>query len=210
VKGLKQFLDRFSEITLPGSSAQAELSGFGRSRVQQPAHAKSAAVLLHLFPDDHNIFRMCFIKRSSRYPEDPHAGQIAFPGGQREVQDKSHWHTALREAKEEVGISLENTKKVGPLSKLYIPVSNFIVYPYLSYSEETPHFRLQEEEVVALITPKVSDILAEKTLQFREIKVGRNRILPKVPHFYLEEHIIWGATAMILNEFKASVLAFQS
>ncbi len=209
MKDLRQFLDSFSRIQLPGSEAQAKMSGFGRPRVDQPQHAKAASVLLYIFPDRRDEYRMCFIKRSSRFPADPHAGQIAFPGGQREPQDKTHWHTAIREAQEEVGISPEKTKKLGPLSQLYIPVSNFIVYPFLSISEEVPQFQLQESEVAAIITPKVTDILDDKNLQYRDLKVAKNRVLPNVPHFYLENQIIWGATAMILNEFKASALSYE-
>lgn len=209
MKRLRQFLETFSRAQLPGSEAQAEMSGFGRPQVDQPEDARAASVLLYIFPDRQDEYRMCFIKRTSRFPSDPHAGQIAFPGGQRESRDKSHWHTAIREAQEEVGISPLTTKKLGPLSQLYIPISNFIVYPFLSITEEEPQFRLQESEVEAIITPKVIDILDEKNLQYRDLKVAKNRVLPNVPHFYLENQIIWGATAMILNEFKASALAYE-
>lgn len=209
MKRLHQFLDSFTSISLPGPAAQAELSGFGRPRVQQAGNAKKAAVLLYVFPDLQGNYRMCFIKRTSRYPSDPHAGQISFPGGKREPQDNTDWDTAIREAKEEVGILPGNTKKIGALSPLYIPVSNFIVHPFLSSAEEAPNFQLQEEEVDAIITPKISDILDQNSLQYREIKVGQGRLLKDVPHFYLEKQIIWGATAMILNEFKASLLNYQ-
>ncbi len=206
---LRHFLDSFPQLELPGTAAQAELSGFGRSRVKKPKNAKTAAVLLHIFPDQAGQHRMCFIKRASRYPSDPHAGQISFPGGQQESQDATYWDTALREAREEVGISPQKTKKIGALSTLYIPVSNFLVYPFLSFADESPEFQLQETEVDAIITPKISEIIDESSLQYREIAVGKDRVLPDVPHFYLEKNIVWGATAMILNEFKAAVLAHQ-
>ncbi len=82
------FLNSFSKIELPGAKAQNEMAGFGRPDAKKPDHAKQASVLLCIFPDEDGVLRMCFIKRSTRYPSDPHAGQISFPGGQREGLDK--------------------------------------------------------------------------------------------------------------------------
>ena len=202
------FLNSFSKIELPGAKAQNEMAGFGRPDAKKPDDAKQASVLLCIFPDEDGFLRMCFIKRSTRYPSDPHAGQISFPGGQREGLDKTLWQTAIREAKEEVGLKAEKAQKIGVLSDLYIPVSNFVVHPFLSYVPELPNFRLQESEVDDIITPKVSDILDPNNLRFKTLTVRGEIKLSNVPHFYLEKQVIWGATAMILNEFKVVALRF--
>ncbi|NBC25064.1 MAG: NUDIX domain-containing protein [Bacteroidetes bacterium] len=203
-----EFLDSFPKIELPGVEAQNEMAGLGRPDSKKPENAKHASVLLCIFPDEDENLRMCFIKRSTRYPSDPHAGQISFPGGQREALDKSLWHTAIREAKEEVGLHPEKAKKIGALTDLYIPVSNFIVYPFLSFVSDVPNFRQQESEVDDIITPMVSDILDPNNLRFKTLEIRGRRKLANVPHFHLENQVIWGATAMILNEFKTAALRF--
>ncbi len=107
-----------------------------------------------------------------------------------------------------MGLKAEKAQKIGVLSDLYIPVSNFVVHPFLSYVPELPNFRLQESEVDDIITPKVSDILDPKNLRFKTLTVRGEIKLSNVPHFYLEKQVIWGATAMILNEFKVVALRF--
>jgi 8-oxo-dGTP pyrophosphatase MutT (NUDIX family) len=204
---IKSFIENFSSSTLPGSHAQSEMSGFGRPNVPISEHAKNASVLLLFYPEGAE-YNLCFIKRSSRYPEDPHSGQIAFPGGQEESVDESLWHTALREAQEEVGVDANAVQRIGPLTSLYIPISNFLVHPYMGYLEEAPKFSPQESEVQEIITPKVSSILHPGTIKKADLTLGKNKRLKNVPHFYLEKNIVWGATAMILNEFKACAIQF--
>ncbi len=204
---IKSFIENFSNAPLPGSHAQSEMSGFGRANIAPTEHARKASVLLLFYPEgsEHNL---CFIKRTSRYPQDPHSGQIAFPGGQEEKQDQSLWHTALREAKEEVGVDPDAVRQIGPLTPLYIPVSNFLVHPFMGHVEDVPNFSPQESEVQEIITPKVSSILHPGTIKKTDLIMGKNKRLKNVPHFYLKENIVWGATAMILNEFKACAIQF--
>src|SRR5690554_6256997 len=69
-----------------------------------------------------------------------HSNQVSFPGGEFEKQDASLWHTALREANEEVGVPENKVIKISELTKVYIPPSRFLVTPFLAFAEKAPSF----------------------------------------------------------------------
>ncbi|WP_196894588.1 NUDIX hydrolase [Aureivirga marina] len=158
--------------------------------------AKKAAVLALFYPNEKNETCILLTLRASY--NGTHSNQISFPGGKRDKEDKNSKETALRETFEEVGIQeIEIVKK---LSKVYIPPSNFYVSPFLGYVEKQPKFH-NNHEVVKTIELKVKDLLDSKlfTNEIIEVKYAGKM---SVPCFKLGEYIIWGATAMMLNEIK--------
>ncbi len=171
-------------------------------RFKPPANARQAAVLALLYPQN-GRWHLCLIKRTSSDPRDRHAGQIAFPGGSREAEDPDLLHTALREASEETGINPRAVRQLGPMTPIYIPVSNFQVYPFLAWSESRPDFRPQESEVEAILEPPVKDLFHPRSLQRRSIRLASGRQLDQAPCLIWEGHLIWGATAMMLSELRA-------
>lgn len=108
-------------------------------------------------------------------------------------------HTALREAMEETGVAPDQVEMLGPLTSLYIPVSNFEVHPFVGYTTTRPDFVLQQDEVDDIIEVPVSFLLDPGSIQTIDLTV-RNFQLKNVHCFKYEGHIIWGATAMMLNE----------
>ncbi len=171
-------------------------------RFKPPANARQAAVLALLYPQNGH-WHLCLIKRTSSDPRDRHAGQIAFPGGSREAEDPDLLHTALREACEETGINPRAVRQLGPMTPIYIPVSNFQVYPFLAWSESRPDFRPQESEVEAILEPPVEDLFHPRSLQRRPIRLASGRQLDQAPCLIWKDHLIWGATAMMLSELRA-------
>lgn len=127
-----------------------------------------------------------------------------------ETKDEDIWHTSLRETEEEVGIPSGTIKKIGQLSSLYIPVSNFLVYPHIGYINFIPTFKLQKSEVSKVITPPVHHLLGEGVIKYKDLKVRNDIMLESVPHFYLDDNVIWGATAMMLNELRLTLLRLDS
>jgi len=163
---------------------------------------KSASVLALIYLKDEE-WTLLFIERSSKYPGDKHAGQISFPGGQKEGVE-SDWECALRETFEEVGIPTDSISLISPLSKLYIPVSNFLVTPYLAYLENPPSFIIQESEVKQTIEISISHLLDPTHFKRGDV-TGGGRIIKDVPYFDLDGKILWGATSMMTAEILAYI-----
>lgn len=160
--------------------------------------ARQAGVLMTLFPKN-GEWNIVLIERNAN-DRDHHGGQISFPGGKAEPSDGTMLNTALREAEEEVGIAQHQVKILGGLTELYIPVSNFQVHPFLGYLEATPTYRVQVEEVNAVLEAPLSHFSQQGTRQVTDIPINSQITLKNVPYFDLHGRVLWGATAMMLNE----------
>ncbi len=196
------FINRLKENLqrpLPGKEAQYEMARNFRSRseISAPPNARTAGVLMLFYPKNQE-WHLAFIRRKA-HEKDPHSAQISFPGGKYEREDGTVMQTALREAMEETGIAPDQVEMLGPLTSLYIPVSNFEVHPFVGFSTTRPEFVPQEEEVDDIIEVPVSFLLDPDCVQTTDLKV-RDYLLRNVHCFKYEDHIIWGATAMMLNE----------
>lgn len=133
-----------------------------------------------------------------------HRGQISFPGGSVDPGDLSTTHTALREACEEIGVCETDIRLLGDLTPLYIPPSDFRIYPHVAFSQRQPVFRLQPDEVAELLEVPVSHFLDDGNTGQEEWFVGGQP--RQVPFYIVRGHKVWGATAMVLAEL-ATVLA---
>ena len=158
---------------------------------------RKAAVICLFYPDKNNEIHFTLILRKPY--EGVHANQIGFPGGKIENTDKNAQDAALRELEEEIGVPREKPTIIKSLSEVYIPPSNFMVYPFLGYLTEKPGFIKDDYEVAEIIAVPLDKLLNSK-VKIQSVKTGNNNI--EVPTFLLENHIVWGATAMILSEVK--------
>jgi len=123
---------------------------------------------------------------------------VSFPGGRYEESDTSLLETALRESYEEIGINISEVAPIGGLSKLYIPPSNFNVYPYVGYVDHRPRFTPDKTEVERIIEIKLSDLTDTQNRTTKEIQIPYATV--DAPCFIVDGVIIWGATAMIISE----------
>ena len=131
-----------------------------------------------------------------------HSGQISFPGGKQEPEDLDHQFTALRETQEEVGVAPSQVEVLGKWTSLYIPPSNFIMHPYLGWTPEKPTWAPDPREVDAVLEIPLSHLLDPNTLEKRVVPTGVSGTHIEVGGFALESDFIWGATAMVLMEFR--------
>lgn len=156
---------------------------------------KKAAVLLALYKKD-NEWHFPLIKRPMH--ERNHPGQIALPGGAKENNEELEY-TAVREAFEEVGIKIENVNVIGQLTPMPVPISGYLIYPFVGVLKREPEWILNKKEVDELIIVKVSELIRADN-NYSEIWElhGKN---VEVPHFRIEEKVVWGATASVLSEF---------
>lgn len=136
---------------LPGEEAQFSMAPIARKRIAEVSkekyNPKQSAVLILLFPEGESIHTV-LIQRPEY--EGVHSGQVAFPGGKFEESDLELQHTALREAKEEVGIHPPDIQIIGSLTELYITPSNFLVKPFIGILNSKPNFMKDEREVQKL------------------------------------------------------------
>ncbi len=186
---------------LPGNNAQLRLAPQLHLVTNVDEYnlnfARNSSVLILLFPDQSKISTV-LIKRAE-YPG-VHSGQISFPGGKCEKTDSSIISTALREANEEIGITVSDIKIIGELTHLYIPRSNFIIYPVVSYTSEKPDFIVDKEEVNELILVDIDEFLNDNHILMKEF-ITSNKMSVSAPYYKINEHAVWGATAMIISEF---------
>ena len=189
---------------LPGMTAQQHMSPPYRSGIvpREIVNPNFGGVLILLYPH-HGGLHFVLIRRSD-HPADRHKGQISLPGGRHEDSDADYRATALREAREELGIALVDYELLGSLSTLYIPPSNFYIYPAVAYTPARPDFVPDPAEVAELIEVPLSTLLDPGTRIVEEWMMPQyNNTRVMMPHYHIAGHKVWGATAMVLAEFAA-------
>jgi 8-oxo-dGTP pyrophosphatase MutT (NUDIX family) len=198
-KAFIQDLHQIFQQPLPGIEAQREMSPVHRKFLNAPPNARQSATLLLLYQKD-NQWYFPLIQRPGN-EKDKHSGQISFPGGQVEKQDSDVAFTAKREAFEEIGITISDIEIIGKLSQTYIDVSNFNIHPFVGFLSYPPEYTIQKSEVDQVIDFPVKLLLDSNIRKKKDIQV-RNFKLKEVPYFDFQNHVIWGATAIMLQEFS--------
>ena len=195
------FLDRFSNELqkLPGIEAHKKFYPLRFKHIEKPDEVKLSAVGVHLFEKETEIY-FILIERSEY--DGNHSKQIAFPGGKKELVDKDLEETARRESIEEINIDMNKARLIVKIKLGYITVSNFEVYPFLFWHQQVPNYDLSSREVNEILIVKCSELLNDDNLSEIDIEISNNSKLIKVPCFRLQNKIVWGATALILNEIK--------
>ncbi len=200
-------LERQLQLPLPGRDAQFRMAHITRQSYNgnPPSDAKLAGVLALFYPNLRDQWHLVLIERESHNPKDRHRGQISFPGGQFDKADASLAHTALREAEEEIGVCASSIRLLGQLTPLYIPVSNFHVFPFVGVAEHRPAFQIQPEEVKSILEVPFQHFTSPGIAGTTTISLSESLQIPNVPFFDVEGKAVWGATAMILSELLAIV-----
>lgn len=185
---------------LPGRDAHYKMAHVARpAAVTPPSDAKEAGVMALFFPKD-TAWHLTLIQRKNDNPNDRHGGQISFPGGKRDASDTDLRDTALRETEEEVGVPAAHIQVLGELTELYIPVSNFLVKPYVGYVTQTPTFNPQWQEVEQVLEVAWAQLQDNSNRVKTDLQLHPQLTIKGVPCFRIGEHVIWGATAMMISE----------
>ena len=201
---LESFLKLRLASPLPGDKAHQEMrartldNGFPSFTHKLPP--RPGAVLILLYPD---AGRICFpIIRRQEYIG-AHSGQISLPGGKTEAGE-TPLETALREAEEEIGVDRRLPKVIGQLTNFFVMPSNFVITPVVATIDHMPTFKPDPYEVAAVMSADLETLLDDSAIQESEI-VASGLYKMMAPHFMLNGAMVWGATAMILNEFRHTV-----
>ncbi len=203
----EEFEKRIVNVTkmeLPGEQLHLAMAPIQRilelkRKAREMQNARKAGVMMLFYPDNEGETYFVLILRKSY--KGVHSGQVGFPGGKLEPEDTSLQVAAIRETEEEVGVPSEKINVLRALTELYIPPSNFFVQPYLGYMTETPSFIAQEEEVEAIIEVPLSHFMDDGIHITKTLSTSYAQSI-EVPAFLLNGHVVWGATAMMLNEVR--------
>lgn len=197
----KNLIPLLQKAPLGGIEAQFKLAPNYRQKYDldyiKSTHPTQAAVLMLIFPDANQIMRFVLTKRPDY--SGFHANQISFTGGKKSEFDRDLLATAIRETEEEIGVRISEKNVLKKLTEVYIPPSNFLVQPYLTYVLETPVF-VPNYEVEKILTPSISQLIQPQIVQ-RNV-AGSNGIFRATHGFIMESEFVWGATAMMLSEIK--------
>ena len=181
---------------LPGRVSHEIMMVKPRYKSIEKKASTPAAVLILLYPikDKWHFF---LTKRTNNVEH--HKGQISLPGGMLE-KGESHKEAAIRETFEELGVQSEDINIIGPLTPLYIPISNFKIFPFVGWINSTPDLKIQSKEVSKVFSPSISSLTDPKTKKIKDSILLGQKV--KIPFFNLKNEVVWGATSMILSEFK--------
>ena len=161
-----------------------------------------AAVLVPLFVREDTV-HVVLTKRTENVRT--HQGQVSFPGGSWESSDHSLLDTALREAREEVGLRPSDVDVIGVLDDLPTNVSGFLVRPFVA---EVPHpydFVHDVTEVDHVFTPPL-EIFGDPSRRREEVR-ERDGVRYPIYYYDVSGNIVWGATARMLVQLLEKVTA---
>lgn len=206
MKTFEDFLDRVPKLrhsTLPGWTAQLKMAAMERLEDLQRAtlrmkDAKKASTMMLVY-EKNGLPYFVLIERAKSAGK--HSGQIAFPGGRSELEDGSHEKTATRETFEEIGVAEEIQQVIKAGTPLYIPPSNYMVYPFLAFAKAKPKFTPQKSEVNRILEIPLAELFNENVISTTTLSTSYMSEV-SVPCFKFDNLIVWGATAMMLYEFK--------
>ncbi len=164
--------------------------------VKPPEDAKESAVIVP-FLELNNVWHLIFEKKVK--DNSKHAGQIAFPGGSRDKEDKNLLETAIRETCEEISVCKDELEILGKIKPTITLKTNFIIYPFAAIVKKQPPYKINKSEVEKLIFVPLEYLIKSHPFQRKSYIFNGKKRETLIIGF--EGEIIWGATARILNNF---------
>ena len=148
-----------------------------------------AAVLVPLYPD----LRAVFTERRADLRR--HAGEISFPGGRQDHPGEDLRETALREAHEEIGLDPADVELMGALPPVGTFVTGYRIFPFVGRIQERHVWTPQESEVARVLEFSLTDLARGHAMK----RLFRKGVPIKTPTYTVEGHLVWGATARIVQ-----------
>jgi 8-oxo-dGTP pyrophosphatase MutT (NUDIX family) len=161
--------------------------------VELDVRGTAAAVLVPLFIDGGELGTV-FIRRRDDLRR--HPGEISFPGGRREPDDRDLRETALREAHEEIGLAPESVEVIGALQPTPTIVTNYAVYPFVGTIAAGLEWTPSAREVAEVIELPLSSLVAG----YARRRLVRRGLSIRTDTYLVGDNLIWGATARILAD----------
>jgi 8-oxo-dGTP pyrophosphatase MutT (NUDIX family) len=205
VAALERFLRSRLIGPLPGPAAQLRFAPRpirqGWEPHLEPEGSRQAAALVLVYPGPDGPAVPLTVRRDD-LPH--HPGQISLPGGRIDPGERPE-DAALREAFEEIGVAPGEVRLVGPLSPLWVVVSNHVVRPFVAIADHRPALQLAPREVAELVEAPMSAIRDAGRLGWT--RRSREGIVIDYPYFELAGHEVWGATCHDPGRIRRAVCA---
>ncbi len=139
-----------------------------------------------------------------------HAGEISFPGGRRDPEDRDLRETALREAEEEIGLARTEVRMLGELPPVSTFVTGYLIHPFVGLipagqSSIGQRWRPSPHEVDAVLELPLRTLRESRT----RTPMERRGISFETDAYIVAEHLIWGATARILDDLYEHIDAIM-
>jgi 8-oxo-dGTP pyrophosphatase MutT (NUDIX family) len=151
-----------------------------------------AAVLVPLFAHGDEL-HVVLTKRRADLRR--HAGEISFPGGRTELEDEDLEQTALREAREEIGLPPGEVSVLGRLAPVSTFVTGYLIHPFVGLIPRSRSWTLSPHEVDAVIELPLDEVRTSRTRATLE----RRGFAFETDAYVIDQHLIWGATARIIE-----------
>jgi 8-oxo-dGTP pyrophosphatase MutT (NUDIX family) len=132
-----------------------------------------------------------------------HAGEISFPGGRRDPEDADLAATALREAEEEIGLPRGEVSLLGELPATSTFATNYLIHPFVGLIAASRTWLLSAREVDAVLELGLTELRESR----RRVQMERRGISFATYAYVLGEHLIWGATARIVENLLERIEA---
>jgi 8-oxo-dGTP pyrophosphatase MutT (NUDIX family) len=161
------------------------------ARMRAPGHT-DAAVLVPLYLDQGDLHAV-FTKRRDDLSR--HAGEISFPGGRRDFPGEDLRMTALREAHEEIGLPHDDVELVGALPPTGTIVTNYKIHPFVGVIKPGHAWIPQPTEVEVVLELSLPDLVRGHEMK----RLVRKGVPFRTPTYTVDGHLIWGATARIVQ-----------
>lgn len=169
------------------------------------APPRVCAVMI-VFYKDAGQFYLPFMLRPEK--SRAHPGQISFPGGKKEKEDKDLIETAIRETHEEIGVIVPTEQVLGTLSSVYIPPSNSLVTPILAYLKEKPSYNPDPDEVDRVLDVRLEDLANPANKTAKKV-IMTNGSWFEMPAFAVNDVLIWGGTARMIMEVNLLIAEME-
>jgi len=189
--------EKLTKSDLPGYIAHKQMLPSIRPYSVNTSDYIKSAVNIIMFQEN-NLLKFILTKRS--YNLQHHPGQISLPGGSFDKNDKNLWDTAKRETFEEIGVEIENSNFLRQLSPIPVPISKFIVYPFVSFINNAPLIKFNSKEVEKVFLVEISSFFSHDNIKTAIYNSENNYFEYK--YYSLENEKVWGLTAMVLSEFN--------
>lgn len=135
-----------------------------------------------------------------------HSGEIGFPGGSWHPADGTLLDTALREVEEEIGVPRDHVEVFGQLDDALTYSSSYRIRPFAGALSGGPRqFALDASEVHELLSIPIDFLRSPEARGW--YPVDRGGVTEATPAFRYGDHVIWGATARMLEHFLVVIEA---
>jgi 8-oxo-dGTP pyrophosphatase MutT (NUDIX family) len=153
---------------------------------------RQASVLVPLYVDAGELWTV-LTQRTEDLPS--HRGQIAFPGGGRELKEDP-WGTALRETQEEIGLDPKVVLRLGELDEQESP-AGFRVIPCVGAIPQTSEFQSNAGEIAEVFSLPLTAFANPRMVEEQEVLI--NGVRRSILVYHIGNRRIWGLTARVLQ-----------